>query len=78
MDSTDSSLLEAILSDDNDTRNKAEVSVHDDLAPMGLMLHVYWCSQEKFRSLPLDNQLQLLVSVFAKTTVEQVGDSCTK
>ena len=31
MDSTDSSLLEAMLSDDNDTRNEAEVSAHDDL-----------------------------------------------
>ena len=34
MNSTDSSLLDAILSDDNDTRNKAEVSTHDDLVPM--------------------------------------------
>jgi len=63
-------LLDGVLSDDNDIRDKAEVSY---LATARWLLYVYWCSQEKFNSLSLDGQLKLLVSVFAKTTVEQVG-----
>ncbi|XP_065887450.1 importin-5-like isoform X2 [Dysidea avara] len=56
MDSTDSSLLEAMLSDDNDTRNEAEEFRSIPLLPPDDQLQHY---------------AQLLVSVYTTTTVVQ-------
>ena len=69
MDSIDISIIEGLQSDDDDIRDKAMVNLTT------VIDECVFPGQEKFCSLSLDDQLQLLVSVFAKTTVEKVGDT---